>query len=495
MNPYNPKPSPLTPKIALVITGALIIIFAISLFVLTTIRLGIDLREGLLPLALETILGLYLITSGILFSKKSKICLINAVFAEFVILTPVSAIIISLHSANRYGVLFYLGIFTVSIYLASIFATISDRENFGVTHTNGPLAKSLLLALAILVVFAIILSASFYSGIGTIHVASKNYTPELYIWGDGYNYPEYLKIYQKFNIKRVLHFTTLDCNENSKAFKLAKLYRKEGVDFIVCIWYWDYVSASNSKRLLETWDTFKAFYLKNKKEFGGNFYVAIDSESGNEFYGKRDELIGKTGGKIGWRKHLLSQYNKSGQKSAASDIQKFVNDVKSLGLKPMLVAMSLVIDDQLTPANNLQTLYDLASSPPHNWDSFGYMIYRQDTDAAESYRLGNHFIYSYARSIKRLHGNKSNILLGVAGRGAYRDINEIIKDVHIAKSQGINMIGLYSINWLHIFDSIKGIERIASSIQGTRKVSFNLKLKTTLMRHRNFLSDILLSLI
>lgn len=346
----------------------------------------------------------------------------------------------------------------------------------------------------ILLIIAALISIIAYSGIEFFSLTSKGYIPEFYIWGDGYNTPEFLDVYKKFNIKRVVHFTESECNEDSGSYKLIKLYRKEGIDFIVCIWFGDYVSASNSKKLLETWSAFKGFYLKNKPEFGENFYVLIDSESRAGFWAKKESLV-KRGKRIDWYRYLLAQYNRAIQRTGVRDVQVFVDDVKSLGLKPMLIAMPLVVDDQITPQNNIQTLFDLASVPPYNWDSFGYMIYRQDEDPAEGYRLGNHFVYSYARSIKKLHQDKSNLLLGVAGRGPYQEIDEIIKDIHIAKSLGINMLGLYRLKLLLEIDGISGLEKIFSSIKDIRKVSFSLKKGTTLMRQRNFLSDIFLTLL
>lgn len=347
---------------------------------------------------------------------------------------------------------------------------------------------------SILLMIAALISIIAYSGIEFFSLTSKNYVPQVYIWGDGYNAQEFLDLYKKFNIKRVVHFTKSDCNEDSGSYKLIKLYKNCGVGFIICVWFGDYVSASNSKKLLETWDAFKTFYLKHKQDFGENFYVAIDSESRVEFWAKKESLF-KRGKRIDWYKYILTGYNKSTQRTGVRDVQAFVDDVKSLGLKPMLIAMPLVVDDQITPQNNIQTLFDLASVPPYNWDSFGYMIYRQDEDPAEGYRLGNHFVYSYARSIKKLHREKSNLLLGVAGRGPYQEIDEIIKDIHIAKSLRINMIGLYRLKLLLEIDGIRGMEKIFTSVKDIRKISFSLKKETTLMRHRNFLSDIFLALL
>lgn len=354
---------------------------------------------------------------------------------------------------------------------------------------------------AIAVFFAILVSITiyFYSGANIFNLTSKDYVPEIYVWGDDfdpYNKKEYMDLFKKFNVKRVVHFAVTDCNEESESFKLVNLYRKNGIDFIICVWFSDFVAASNSSRLLETWKAFKKFYLDHRQDFGAGFYVAIDSEPPNRFFVKKRNARDK-GGLIEECRFLLKGFDRKRQALGASNVRKFVDDAKSIGVRPMLIAMPIVLDDQLFGGNTLQTLYDMASIPPHNWDSFGYMIYRQDELPEEGYRTGNHFVYSYGRSIKKLHGDRSNILLGVADVGPYENIDEIIKDVTIVKSLGIPMIGFFNLARLAGIDGTRGLEKIfeAAKSPNTKSVDFCLKRKVTLIRHRNLAADIILSLL
>lgn len=350
----------------------------------------------------------------------------------------------------------------------------------------------------IILAFFAILAAStayLYSGADIFHTTSKDYAPEIYVWGNDYNEKEYLDIYKKFNVKRVIHFTTSDCNEGSESYALVNLYKKNSVDFIICIWFSDFVAASNSAELLKTWKAFKKFYLKHKKDFGTGFYVAIDSEPPSGFFAQKRKSRDR-GGIIEECAYMLKGFNRLRQRTGASNVQTFVDDARSAGLKTMLVALPAVIDDRLLPRNNIQTLYDMASVPPYNWDSFGYMIYRQDEEPQEGFRLGNHFVYSYGRSIKKLHGDKGNILLGVTDVGPYENIDEIIKDVCIAKALGIKTIGFYNLAKLLNIDGTRGLEKVfkaACETKGT--VSFGIKKKVTLVRHRNFAADLILSVL
>jgi hypothetical protein len=349
----------------------------------------------------------------------------------------------------------------------------------------------------ILIFFVILAAITFYlySGANIFNLTSKDYVPEIYIWGAGYNEKAYLDIYKKFNVKRVVHFATSDCNEGSESYALVNLYKENGVDFIICVWFSDFVAASNSANLIKTWRAFKEFYLDHREQFGAGFYVAIDSEPPVKFFVRKRKCHDK-GGLIEECKYMLRGFNRQRQETGAVNVQKFVDDVKSIGLKPMLVAMPIVLDDQLTAGNTLQTLYDMASVPPYNWDSFGYMIYRQDEEPQEGFRLGNHFVYSYGRSIKKLHGDKSNILLGVADVGPYENIDEIIKDVHIAKALEIKTIGFFSLETLLNVDGTRGLEKLFKTARETKEtVRFGLRKKVTVVRHRNFAADIILSIL
>lgn len=485
----------LLPFFIMVMFGGLWSYFMISIFFGELITMGMAFLEVASLGALELSIGGYILHSGLRLRMKSKSSLFHATVALALILLICLPLFLFLIWCDRIGPLayFFIGLSILSV--LSIPILVLKRKTFSRKARSGLFSpeSSLLLIGLILWVIA-------YSSPYRIRVKSGDYMPRLHVWsilhawGQGpYQSKPYLDLYREAGIKIAIVYDKSTCHEGSVPHQLAKSYNAEGVKVIINLALADFIASSNTGELLDTWQIFKDYYQAHGEELP-SAGLSIDAEPTGEFLNQQNELFSK-GHYLGVLKYTFACYDRQRQKKGMSLRQQFVDEVRGAGLDPILVAMTYTIDDQFDEDQDLQALMDLSDIPPNNWAYPAFMIMRFQPGVANDIDLTSHYIWSYSRSMAKLFGNNSCVVLGIANTGPYKNLDEIINDIHIVKSCNIGEVGIFPLDGLIEAGGEEGLRRFIKEVGLSKEVSLKLKPMITLWRHINFLTDRLLGLV
>jgi len=481
------------PFITMLTFGVCWIYLTIDIMFGEIIVMGMSCLEAAAFAALEISLGIYIFHSALRLIMKCKGSFLHGIITLALIIMLTLPACLFLLWCERYGILIVLCAGFSILVLFSIPILFLRKQRFTRNAGSRLFTPETFFLFAGILVWII----AYYSPY-RVKVKSENYLPKFHAW-TGYKKEflekRYSDLHREAGIKMIVGFSKPDCRNDSASYKLAGLYNSESLGVICCLSIGDFVASSNTGKLLDAWHKFREFYLIHAKDmrFAG---LAIDAESRRKSLEQQCDLFAR-GSYLECLKLLLSQYDRQRQQNGVILRQQFVNEVKAAGLKPVLVAMPYTVDDQFDDDQDLQALNDLSDIPPWNWDYPAFMIYRyQPITGSEVYdNLTSHLVWSYARSIAKIFGKHSCVLLGIANAGPYKDPDEFIKDMHIVKACGIEEIGLYRLDGFIEGAGIEGLKKFIQEAGLSREVSFRLQPIVTLWRHINFFADKILELI
>ncbi|MFO8017262.1 MAG: hypothetical protein R6U96_01385 [Promethearchaeia archaeon] len=293
----------------------------------------------------------------------------------------------------------------------------------------------------------------------------------------------------------------------------------------ISFWEWD-----------QGWDDHDNATLDKLEEYDMNIYggyAPSNNTTRMEWYYERGIKVRPTGDNYGWIQWIedqkvneswnkcpvdgfiediedggsLYEFNRTKNVQKRTEYEELIDYVHQHNFSQHFTAMHTTINDQRDGDMDMSIFHQIHSFPPHDWDSWNWMIYR--TESATSYEEESpYFTYVWVTELQETvseiyHGkydDKLSVSIGVTSsdRGLYANekdgLDQLIWDLRICDALGISEVIIFKLDAMlelyeEQYDGVEVLDIIAEKINDWDKLNLKYSRSATFMGNIKYLEN------